>query len=184
MEKVLTIRASSQLSSFPTKLTLCLTTLCQNFLCLCVFLLALYSPSISPQPVTHFPLSPWVPFLSVLSTRNFDEDDGQLHYKSSILSVRRIQRVSFPGITWQQEYFWLVLEQSSVGLENRRRWWGSQNHGVTSASSNALIQDNYEGTMRKITIHMQRKNHRSGNTEEKQLCEHMGWCGHDLGCRL
>ena len=44
----------------------------------------------------------------------------------------------------------------------------------SSASSNALIQDNYMGLMRKNTIHMQRKNYRSGNTEEKQLHEHMG----------
>ena len=44
----------------------------------------------------------------------------------------------------------------------------------SSASSNALSQDNYEGPMRKNIIHMQRKNYRSGNTEEKQLREHMG----------
>ena len=39
----------------------------------------------------------------------------------------------------------------------------------SSGSSNARIQDNYEGPMRKNTIHMQRKNYRSGNTEEKQF---------------
>ena len=31
----------------------------------------------------------------------------------------------------------------------------------SSASSNAMIQDNYEGPMRKNIIHMQRKNYRS-----------------------
>ena len=44
----------------------------------------------------------------------------------------------------------------------------------SSASSNALIQDNSEGLVEKNTIHMQRKNYRSGKTEEKQLHEHMG----------
>ena len=53
----------------------------------------------------------------------------------------------------------------------------------SSASSNALIQDNYEGPLRKNTIHMQRKNHRSGNTEDKQLLEHMGRWGYDWACR-
>ena len=53
----------------------------------------------------------------------------------------------------------------------------------SSASSNGLIQDNSEGLIEKNDIYMQRKNYRSGNTEEKQLLEHMG-CGHDLGCRL
>ena len=44
----------------------------------------------------------------------------------------------------------------------------------SSAISNALIQDNYEGFTEKNDTHMQRKNHRSGNTEEKQLREHRG----------
>ena len=44
----------------------------------------------------------------------------------------------------------------------------------SSASSDALIQDNCEGLIEKNDIHMQRKNYRSGNTEEKQLLEHMG----------
>ena len=44
----------------------------------------------------------------------------------------------------------------------------------SSASSNAMIQDNCEGLVEKNDIHMQRKNYRSGNTEEKQLHEHMG----------
>ena len=44
----------------------------------------------------------------------------------------------------------------------------------SSASSNAMIQDNCEGLIEKNTIHMQRKNYRSGNTEEKQLLKCMG----------
>ena len=44
----------------------------------------------------------------------------------------------------------------------------------SSASSNVLIQDNSEGLIENNAIHMQRKNYRSGNTEEKQLLEHMG----------
>ena len=44
----------------------------------------------------------------------------------------------------------------------------------SSTSSNAMIQDNYERLMEKNDIHMQRKNYRSGNTEEKQLLEHIG----------
>ena len=43
-----------------------------------------------------------------------------------------------------------------------------------SASSNAMIQDNSERLIEKNDIHMQRKNYRNGNTEEKQLREHMG----------
>ena len=43
----------------------------------------------------------------------------------------------------------------------------------SSASSNALIQDNYEGLIEKNDIHIQRKNYRSGNTEE-QMLKHMG----------
>ena len=43
-----------------------------------------------------------------------------------------------------------------------------------STSSNVMIQDNSEGLNEKNGIHMQRKNHRSGNTEEKQLHKHMG----------
>ena len=39
---------------------------------------------------------------------------------------------------------------------------------------NAMVQDNSEGLIEKNDIHMQRKNYRSGNTEEKQLLEHMG----------
>ena len=42
------------------------------------------------------------------------------------------------------------------------------------ASSNATTQDNSVGLIEKNSIHMQRKNYRSGNTEEKQLLEHMG----------
>ena len=41
----------------------------------------------------------------------------------------------------------------------------------SSVSSNALIQDNYEGLIEKNNIHMQRKNYSSGNIEEKQLCD-------------
>ena len=37
----------------------------------------------------------------------------------------------------------------------------------SSTSRNALLQDNYEGPMRKKTIRMQRKNYRNGNTDEK-----------------
>ena len=43
-----------------------------------------------------------------------------------------------------------------------------------STSSNAIIQDNSEGLMRKNTaIHIQRKNFGSRNKEEKQLHGHM-----------
>ena len=53
----------------------------------------------------------------------------------------------------------------------------------SSASSNVMIQDNSEGLIEKNDIHMQMKNYRGGNTEE-ELLEHMGLCGHDMGCRL
>ena len=44
----------------------------------------------------------------------------------------------------------------------------------SSTSRNALIQDNSERLIEKKDIHIQRKNYRSGNTEEKQLLEHIG----------
>ena len=43
-----------------------------------------------------------------------------------------------------------------------------------SVSNNARIQNNTEGLMRKKSIHIQRKNCGSRNTEEKQVIEHMG----------
>ena len=53
-----------------------------------------------------------------------------------------------------------------------------------STNSNAMIQDNSEGPMRKNAIHSQRKNCGSRNTEEKQLFDHLGRWGYDWGCRL
>ena len=43
-----------------------------------------------------------------------------------------------------------------------------------SISSNAMIQNNAEGLMRKKATHTQRKNCGSRNTEEKQLLKLMG----------
>ena len=44
-----------------------------------------------------------------------------------------------------------------------------------STSSNAMIQNNGKGHMRKNAIHIQTKNCGSKNTEAKQLLEHMCW---------
>ena len=50
-----------------------------------------------------------------------------------------------------------------------------------STISNAVIQNNAEGLMRKKAIHIQRKNCGSRNTEEKQLLETHGFMGILLG---
>ena len=42
-----------------------------------------------------------------------------------------------------------------------------------STGSNAMIQDNAEGLMRKNTIPIQRKNYGNRNTEEKHMIDHM-----------
>ena len=43
-----------------------------------------------------------------------------------------------------------------------------------ATNSNAIIQDNSEGSMRKNDVHIQRKNCGSRNTEEEQLLDHTG----------
>ena len=53
-----------------------------------------------------------------------------------------------------------------------------------STRGNAMIQDHPEGLMRKNTLHIQRKNCVSRDTEEKQLLDHMGQWGYDWECRL
>ena len=64
-----------------------------------------------------------------------------------------------------------LIEWREQNQENvvYRDWYTVVQSNVmdSSASSNALIQDNSEGLFEKNDIHMQRKNYKSGNTEEK-----------------